>query len=192
MVKQQKDGGQHRLMFKKRVTIRLVVVNGSWDQNQDRSAGADINIDNVRVETQLTITDEIAQSVLRSVNYSSSSDNQESVKDLLVTLENSNGDVSITDDPQIYNVLNSDFNGKVRVAPTNNLENAVSLGASNNLGPNGTTKTSVVTSNIEAVQLKINNARVHAGAKYTVIESAIDMATDMRTQFALHREHSVT
>lgn len=164
---------------------RLVVVNGSWDQNQDRSAGADINIDDVRVETQLTITDEIAQSVLRSVNYSSSSDNQESVKDLLVTLENSNGDVSLTDDPQIYNVLSSDFNGKVRVAPTNNLENAVSLGASNNLGPNGTTKTSVVTSNIEAVQLKINNARVHAGAKYTVIESAIDMATDMRTQFAL-------
>ena len=53
------------------------------------------------------------------------------------------------------------------------------------MGPNGTTKTSVVTSNIEDVQLKINNARVHAGAKYTVIESAIDMATDMRTQFAL-------
>ena len=164
---------------------RLVVVNGSWDQNQDRSAGADINIDNVRVETQLAITDEIAQSVLRSVNYSSSSDNQESVKDLLVTLENSNGDVSLSDNSQIYNVLSSDFNGKVRVAPTNNLENAVSLGASNNLGPNGTTKTSVVTSNIEAVQLKINNARVHAGANYTVFESAIDMATDMRTQFAL-------
>ncbi len=101
--------------------------------------------------------------MLRSVNYSSSSDNQESVKDLLVTLENSNGDVSLTDDSQIYNVLSSDFNGKVRVSPTNNLENAVSLGASNNLGPNGTTKTSVVTSNIEAVQLKINNARVHPG-----------------------------
>ena len=164
---------------------RLVVVNGSWDQNQDRSAGADINIDNVRVETQLKITDEIAQSVLRSVNYSSSANNQAPVKDVLVTLNNKGDVVSLKDEAKIYNVLNSGMNSKVMEEPSFNLENAVSLGALNNLGPNGSNKTSVVTSNIEDVQAKLNIARVHAGAKYAVIESALYMATDMRSQFAL-------
>ena len=163
---------------------RLVVVNGTWDQNQDGIAGADLGIDNVRVETPLNINDEVIQSILRSVTYESSQDNQEDIKELTIKLETKDA-VVFSDNSQIFNVLTSNFSGKLMEASSLNLENPVSLGASNELGVDGKTDTSVVTSSIERVQAEINNARALVGSKYTVLENSIDTATDLRTQFAL-------
>jgi flagellin-like hook-associated protein FlgL len=59
----------------------------------------------------------------------------------------------------------------------------VSFGASNNLGPGGTTDPYVVVSKIEEVQTRIGSAKAAARAHYAVLESAIDSSTDMRDQF---------
>ena len=59
----------------------------------------------------------------------------------------------------------------------------MSLGASNTLGTDGSTDHSVVVSKIEEVQSRIETARSVAKAQYTVLESAIENATDMRAQF---------
>ena len=69
------------------------------------------------------------------------------------------------------------------IAPTLNLEKPVSFGASNNLGPGGTTDPYVVVSKIEEVQTRIGSAKAAARAHYAVLESAIDSSTDMRDQF---------
>jgi flagellin-like hook-associated protein FlgL len=69
------------------------------------------------------------------------------------------------------------------VAPTLNLVNPASLGASNDLGADGSTDHYVVLSKIEEVQNRIETATAVARAQYTVLESAIENATDMRAQF---------
>ena len=68
------------------------------------------------------------------------------------------------------------------IAPTLNLEKPVSFGASNNLGPGGTTDPSVVVSKIEEVQTRIGSAKAVAQAQHVVLESAIETATDLRSQ----------
>ena len=45
--------------------------------------------------------------------------------------------------------------------------------------------TDVLTKNIEAVQAKINTARVQAGSQYAAIESAVDYTTDLTAQYEL-------
>ena len=61
------------------------------------------------------------------------------------------------------------------LAPSKDLENAVSLG--------GSQRTNLVTYNIEVAQERINKARVYAASKYAVLESAIESTTDLRSQF---------
>ena len=80
-------------------------------------------------------------------------------------------------------IFNTEYDNRLMVAPTLNLEKPVSLGASNNLGPGGTTDPYVVVSKIEEVQTRIGSAKAEAKAHYSVLESAIESSTDMRAQF---------
>jgi flagellin len=45
--------------------------------------------------------------------------------------------------------------------------------------------TSILTEDIEAVQAKINTARVQAGSQYAAIESAVSYTTDLTAQYEL-------
>ena len=150
----------------------FVFITGTYDQTGGRAAGADMTIDNIRAENPYDITNEIVQKMLRSIKYSSSSNDQEAVKDVQIKLNNKGDVVSLTDTSKIFN---SEFNGKIMLAPTKDLENAVSLG--------GSQRTNLVTYNIEVTQERINKARVYAASKYAAIENAIITATDLRSQF---------
>jgi len=157
---------------------RFVFVNGTWDQSNGRAAGALMYIDDVRAEDPYETQDSAVQQLMRSINYSSSSNDQEYVKNVLITAND--GSTSISDTSRIFN---TEYDEKIMVAPTLNLVNPVSLGASNTLGTDGSTDHSVVVSKIEEVQSRIETARSVAKAQYTVLESAIENATDMRAQF---------
>ena len=45
--------------------------------------------------------------------------------------------------------------------------------------------TNVLTEDIEAVQAKVNTARVQAGSQYAAIESAVNYTTDLTAQYEL-------
>ena len=55
---------------------------------------------------------------------------------------------------------------EIMVAPTLNLEKPVSLGASNDLGPDGSTDHYVVVSKIEEVKSRIDTAKAVAQAQH--------------------------
>ena len=150
----------------------FVFITGTYDRSGGTVAGADMTIDNIRAENPFDITNEVAQAVLRSINYSSSTNDQATVKDVGIKLNSKNDTVSLTDTSKIFN---SEFNGKIMLAPSKDLENAVSLG--------GSQRTNLVTYNIEVAQERINKARVYAASKYAVLESAIASTTDLRSQF---------
>ena len=157
---------------------RFVFVNGSFDKTGYRGVGADMTIDNIESEKQYSIPDTAIQQLLRSTTYSSSSDNQHYVKD--VTISANDGTNTLSDTSKIFN---TEYEGKIMVAPTLNLEKPVSYGATNSLGPGGAADPSVVVSKIEEVQTRIGSAKAEAKAHYAVLESAIDSSTDMRAQF---------
>ena len=149
----------------------FVFITGTYDKTGGTAAGADMTIDNIRAENPFDITNEVAQSVLRSINYSSSTNDQATVKDVAIKLNSKNDAVSLTDTSKIFN---SEFSGKLMLAPDKDLENPVSLGGGN---------TNLVTYNIEVTQERINKARVYAASQYAAIEIAINSATDLRSQF---------
>ena len=157
---------------------RFVFVNGSFDKTGYRGVGADMTIDNIESEKQYSIPDAAVQQLLRSTSYSSSSDNQHYVKD--VTISANDGTNTISDTSKIFN---TEYEGKIMVAPTLNLEKPVSYGATNSLGSGGAADPSVVVSKIEEVQTRIGSAKAEAKAHYSVLESAIESSTDMRAQF---------
>jgi len=49
----------------------------------------------------------------------------------------------------------------------------------------GTGITNLLTAQIEAVQAKINTARVQAGSQYAALESAVNYTTDLTAQYEL-------
>ncbi|MDC0042761.1 hypothetical protein OAJ10_03280, partial [Paracoccaceae bacterium] len=157
---------------------RFVFVNGTFDRSGGLVVGADMTIDNIESEKQYSIPDAAVQQLLRSTSYSSSSDNQHYVKD--VTISANDGTNIISDTSKIFN---TEYEGKIMVAPTLNLEKPVSFGATNSLGPGGAADPSVVVSKIEEVQTRIGSAKAEAKAHYSVLESAIESSTDMRAQF---------
>ena len=150
--------------------ITIVFITGTYDKTGGQAAGADMTIDNIRAENPFNITNEVAQSVLRSINYSGSTNGQATVKDVEIKLNSKNDAVSLTDTSKIFN---SEFSGKLMLAPDKDLENPVSLGGGN---------TNLVTYNIEVTE-RINKARVYATSQYAAIEIAINSATDLRSQF---------
>ena len=151
---------------------RFVFVTGTFDRSGGRAVGASMTIDNIRAENPYNITNDIVQKMLRSIKYSSSSNDQAAVKDVQIKLNNKGDVVSLTDTSKIFN---SEFNGKIMLAPTKDLENAVSRG--------GSERTNLVTYNIEVTQERINKARIYAASKYAAIEIAINTATDLSSQF---------
>ncbi|MFL2765852.1 MAG: hypothetical protein ACJ0DF_07190 [Paracoccaceae bacterium] len=157
---------------------RFVFVNGTFDRSGGLVVGADMTIDNIESEKQYSIPDAAVQQLLRSTSYSSSSDNQHFVKD--VSISANDGTNTISDTSKIFN---TEYEGKIMVAPTLNLEKPVSFGATNNLGPGGAADPSIVVSKIEEVQTRIGSAKAEAKAHYSVLESAIESSTDMRAQF---------
>ena len=157
-------------------TYRFVFVNGTWDQSNGLVAGASMKIDDVRAEDAYITDENAVQQLLRSTSYSSSSTDQEFVKDVRITANDSSS--SIIDTSRIFN---TEYEGKIMVAPTLNLEKPVSLGASNDLGPDGSTDHYVVVSKIEEVKSRIDTAKAVAQAQHIVLESAIETATDLRS-----------
>jgi hypothetical protein len=157
---------------------RFVFINGSFDKTGGKGIGADMTIDNIESEKQYSIPDAAVQQLLRSTSYASSSDNQNFVKD--VSIAANDGTNTINDTSKIFN---TEYEGKIMVAPTLNLEKPVSFGATNSLGPSGAADPSVVVSKIEEVQTRIGSAKAEAKAHYSVLESAIESSTDMRAQF---------
>lgn len=49
----------------------------------------------------------------------------------------------------------------------------------------GAVSTSILTSKIEALQVKLNTARVQAGSQYAALESAVNYTTDLTAQYEL-------
>jgi flagellin len=62
---------------------------------------------------------------------------------------------------------------------------AVRDSADANNGATLTSETNNLTSLIEAVQAKINTARVQAGSQYAALESAVSYTTDLTAQYEL-------
>ena len=158
--------------------FQFVFINGTWDQSQGRFAGASMQIDDIRSENPYDITESAVQQLMRSVNYSSSSDDQEYVKD--VALEANDGTTTLTDTSKIFN---TEFEYKIMMAPTMDLERPVSTGASNNLASDGTRDPYVIVSKVEEVKDRIDIAKAMVRGQYEVLEQAIEAATDVRGEF---------
>jgi flagellin len=84
-------------------------------------------------------------------------------------------------------VSNSDLNaGEVVAGATFTASaNVAALNTNKNFTGEMLTHTAVLTSDIEAVQSKINTARVQAGSQYAAIESAVNYTTDLTAQYEL-------
>ena len=166
------EGGTISIEVPTTDTYKFVFVTGTFDRSGGRAVGASMTIDNIRAENPYAITNDVIQAVLRAVSYSSSSNQQATVKTISAIANTKNDVVSLIDESKIFN---SEFNGKIMLAPTKDLENAVSLG--------GSQRSNLVTYNIEVAQERINTARVYAASQYAAIEAAINSITDLRTQF---------
>ena len=158
--------------------FQFVFVNGTWDKSQGRFAGASMQIDDIRSENPYEITESAVQQLMRSVNYSSSSNDQEYVKD--VALEANDGTTTLSDTSKIFN---TEFEYKIMVAPTMDLERPVSTGASNNLAPDGSRDPYIIVSKVEEVEDRIDIAKAMVRGQYEVLEQAIEAATDVRGEF---------
>ena len=158
--------------------FQFVFITGTWDKTQGYYAGASMQIDDIRAENPYEITDSAVQQLMRSINYSSSSNDQEYVKD--VDLEANDGTTTLTDTSKIFN---TEFEYKIMVAPTMDLERPVSTGASNNLAPDGSRDPYVIVSKVEEVEDRIDIAKAMVRGQYEVLEQAIEAATDVRGEF---------
>jgi hypothetical protein len=158
--------------------FQFVFVNGTWDQSQGRFAGASMQIDDIRAENPYEVTDNAVQQLMRSINYSSSSNDQEYVKD--VALNANDGTTTLSDASKIFN---TEFEYKIMVAPTMDLEKPVSTGASNNLAPDGSRDPYVIVSKVDEVKDRIDIAKAMVRGQYEVLEQAINAATDVRAEF---------
>jgi hypothetical protein len=157
---------------------QFVFINGTWDMSGGKLAGASMLIDDIRAERPYEITDTVVQSLMRSTNYSSSSNDQEYVKDVLISAND--GSDTISDTSKIFN---TEYEYRIMVAPTMDLEKPVSTGASNTLGPDGTRDPYVIVSKIEEVKDRIDIAKAMVRSQYEVLDQAIDAATDVRAEF---------
>ena len=158
--------------------FQFVFITGTWDKTQGYYAGASMQIDDIRAENPYEITESAVQQLMRSVNYSSSSNDQEYVKD--VALEANDGTTTLTDTSKIFN---TEFEYKIMIAPTMDLVRPVSTGASNNLAPDGSRDPYVIVSKVEEVEDRIDIAKAMVRGQYEVLEQAIEAATDVRGEF---------
>ena len=95
---------------------------------------------------------------------------------------------TLTDAAKTIIVSNSDLTANSQVVAGATFTASANV-SDMNTGKNFTgkmlTATSTLTSDIEAVQAKINTARVQAGSQYAAIESAVNYTTDLTAQYEL-------
>lgn len=175
------DGsGRKSVLVPETGDYRFVFIVGTYDKTGGLAAGADMTIDNIRAENAYSIEENAIQALLRAVHYENSSDTATADKILTATVNNFDG-TSVTSDDALINM--SGFNttgdgGPYMVAPSNDLVTNPESGVANG-------SASALTSKVELLQQKIDALRTQAGSKVSAIESAIDSATDLRSQFAL-------
>jgi len=175
------DGsGRKSVLVPETGDYRFVFIVGTYDKTGGLAAGADMTIDNIRAENAYSIEDDAVQALLRAVHYENSSDTATADKILTATVNNYDK-TSVTTDDALINM--SGFNitgdgGPYMVAPSENLVTNPEAGVTNG-------SASALTSKVELLQQKIDALRTQAGSKVSAIESAIDSATDLRSQFAL-------
>ena len=165
------EGGDYRFVF----------IVGTFDKTGGLAAGASMKIDNIVAEFPYSISDQAVEALLQSVNYRTDASMAISgTKTITSTLRNSDDSHLLTDDAIIKMEgfeLTDQSDGPFMLAPTLNLETTPSEGSTGNA--------SVLTSKIETVQELLNIARVQAGSQYAALEEAINVSTDLRSQFAL-------
>jgi flagellin-like hook-associated protein FlgL len=163
------EGGEYRFVF----------VVGTFDKTGGMAAGASMRIDNIVAEFPYSISEEAVAALLQSVHYRNDDTVSSGTKTVTSTLRNTDDSHLLTDDAVINlegftSTAQSD--GPYMLAPTLNLVTTPSEGSSGSA--------SVLTSKIEVVQERLNKARVQAGSQYAVLEEAINITTDLRSQFA--------
>ena len=164
------EGGDYRFVF----------IVGTFDKTGGLAAGASMRIDNIVAEFPYSISEEAVAALLQSVNYQTDASTSISgTKTITSTLRNSDDSHLLTDDAIIKMegfALTDQSDGPFMLAPTLNLQTTPSEGSTGNA--------SVLTTKIETVQERLNVARVQAGSQYAALEEAINLSTDLRSQFA--------
>ena len=111
----------------------------------------------------------------------------------LVTLgtmdDDGNGGADETDTDIVLIIAETNHTGDMAIGDTFTVDSDADLSALNVLTKGATFKrvsgTDDLTRQIEAVQAKINTARVEAGSQYAALESAVNYTTDLTAQYEL-------
>ena len=113
---------------------------------------------------------------------------------MIHALGTSNGDISAGDAAAIVaaatNVDGSAITGTLRIGQRFMVKSDASTEAMAGINAliqnmEFTLSSDVLTRDIEAVQAKVNTARVQAGSQYAALESAVDYTTDLTAQYEL-------
>jgi flagellin-like hook-associated protein FlgL len=160
-------------------TYRFVFVVGTHDLTGGLVAGADMTVDNIIAEDPYAIADNSIQELLRAVHYENSATSAADTKTLTASLES--GDKSLfVRDKALLNMQGFDSpasDGPFMIVPSLDFTTQPSEG--------GTDSAVVLTKKIEIVQGRLNLARTQASSQYGTLEEAINITTDLRSQFAL-------
>jgi flagellin-like hook-associated protein FlgL len=161
-------------------TYRFVFIVGTHDLTGGKLAGADMTIDNIVAEEPYTISTGAVSDVLKAIHFENNANAANPNKTLVTKVSNQDGTTVLTDDALINMqnfALTSEPDGPYMLAPTLDFTTQPSEG--------GTGSAVVLTKKIEVVQDRINLARTQAGSQYGTLEEAINITTDLRSQFAL-------
>ena len=165
------EGGDYRFVF----------IVGTFDKTGGLAAGASMRIDNIVAEFPYSISEDAVAALLQSAHYSTdASTTLTGSKTVTSTLRNSDDSHLLTDDATIKMegfTFTEETDGGFMLAPTLNLQTTPSEGSTGNA--------SVLTTKIETVQERLNVARVQASSQYAALAEAINVSTDLRSQFAL-------
>ena len=160
---------------------RFVFIVGTFDKTGGEQAGASMRIDNIVAEFPYSISEDAVAALLQSAHYSTNaSTTLTGNKTITSTLRNSDDSHLLTDDAIIKMegfTFTEETDGGFMLAPTLNLVTTPSEGS--------TRDASILTSKIEAVQERLNTARVQAGSQYAAFEEAINVTTDLKSQIGL-------
>ena len=165
------EGGDYRFVF----------IVGTFDKTGGLAAGASMRIDNIVAEFPYSISEDAVAALLQSAHYSTdASTTLTGNKTITSTLRNSDDSHLLTDDAMIKMegfTFTQETDGGFMLAPSLNLATTPSEGSTGNA--------SILTSKIEAVQERLNTARVQAGSQYAAFEEAINVTTDLKSQIGL-------
>ena len=159
---------------------RFVFIVGTHDKTGGLLAGADMVIDNIVAEEPYTISTGAVGDLLKAIHFENNANAANPNKTLVTKVSNQDGSTILTDDALINMQnfeLTSEPDGPYMLAPTLNFTTQPSEG--------GTGSAVVLTKKIETVQDRLNLARTQAGSQYGALDEAINITTDLRSQFAL-------